>query len=365
MQRYDTVAITATKTKEGFIRDAPIIGRTGILQYQKEDGTNRFEYRPPEEAFNADSLASLKGKPITIGHKGFVDAKNAAEIKPVGTVLSEGQQDGDSIRAEIVIYNLDTTARELSCGYTLDLEETAGTTPNGEHYDAIQRNIRYNHVAVVPKGRAGVARLNLDGEQEINGEGEKIMTEKMTKIKLDGGLEYDAAPEVAVYVDKLREDTATLNQKISELNTDNDKLQAKYDAALADNEKIKSEGEKKLAELKANFDSAVKNRVELLNVATKHKVEKADSLSDKEIKIAVIKSVRGDKINLDVKSDEYIDAAFDLSKEEIQTHEDALANQRQQLKNSSSDKNDSDDDSPENALNKLIDYESKLYEQEG
>ena len=34
MQRYDSVAIKATKTNEGFIRDAPIVGRTGILKYQ-------------------------------------------------------------------------------------------------------------------------------------------------------------------------------------------------------------------------------------------------------------------------------------------------------------------------------------------
>ena len=70
MQRYDRVEITAEKTAEGFIRDKPIIGRSGILIYKKADGTERREYRPPEEAFKAESLASLKGKPITIGHNG-------------------------------------------------------------------------------------------------------------------------------------------------------------------------------------------------------------------------------------------------------------------------------------------------------
>ena len=66
MQRYDKVEITATKTSEGFIRDTPIVGRTGILVYKTFDGKERREYRPPDEAFKSESLASLKGKPITI-----------------------------------------------------------------------------------------------------------------------------------------------------------------------------------------------------------------------------------------------------------------------------------------------------------
>ena len=188
MIRYDTIKIQASKTDEGFIRDTPIVGRTGLMTYINADGSTRVEYRPPEEAFHADSLASLLGKPITIGHKAMVNAGNAAEVKPIGSVLSAGRQDGDTIIADIIIYNLPTSARELSCGYHLDLDETPGTTPDGQHYDAIQRNIRYNHVAVVPRGRAGIARLNMDGDQYL--ELEHGGDHNMPKIRLDNGLEY-------------------------------------------------------------------------------------------------------------------------------------------------------------------------------
>mgnify|MGYP003292221380 CR=1 FL=1 len=102
MQRFDQVTFAATRTAEGFIRDTPIVGRTGILVYRNADGTERREYRPPEEAFKADSLASLMGKPITIGHKAFVTAGNAAQVAPVGSVLSAGRQDGNNIKADIV-----------------------------------------------------------------------------------------------------------------------------------------------------------------------------------------------------------------------------------------------------------------------
>ena len=57
MQRFDQVTFAAKRTAEGFIRDTPIVGRTGILLYRNADGTERREYRPPEEAFKADSLA--------------------------------------------------------------------------------------------------------------------------------------------------------------------------------------------------------------------------------------------------------------------------------------------------------------------
>ena len=77
MIRYDTVPIHAQKTDEGFIRDKPVIGRTGVLVYRNADGSERREYRPPEEAFDKDSLASLKGgcralQPADLGTRAFL-----------------------------------------------------------------------------------------------------------------------------------------------------------------------------------------------------------------------------------------------------------------------------------------------------
>ena len=57
-------------------------------------------------------------------------------------------------RADSVKAVEDGTARSLSCGYTCDIEWTSGNWM-GMDYDCIQRNIKYNHVALVPTGRAG------------------------------------------------------------------------------------------------------------------------------------------------------------------------------------------------------------------
>ena len=359
MQRFDNVTFAATKTAEGFIRDTPIVGRTGILVYRNADGTERKEYRPPDEAFKADSLASLMGKPITIGHKAFVTAGNAAQVAPVGSVLSAGRQDGNNIIADIVVYNLDTDSRELSCGYTLDLDEKPGITPDGQHYDAVQRNIVYNHLAIVPQGRAGVARLNMDGEQVIDEEEQKEEQKmaEMTKVRLDSGIEYDCAPEVKVEIEKMRKDSA-------EMKKESDKLQAKYDALEAELKK-EQEGRKADAEkAKVNFDEAVKARVELLDVAEAHKVANADSMTDTEIKTAVIKAVRGDAINLDGKSADYIEAAYDMAKADVKQHEDGMAEQRKATQthdDKGAQNNDAADD-PEAAYAKLIEAERHMYE---
>ncbi|RKK03321.1 DUF2213 domain-containing protein [Pseudoroseomonas wenyumeiae] len=148
-------------TKEGWFRDDPILTRAGIFTYRLANGQVRREYRPPEEVFNADSLASLRGVPVTLGHPGTVTADAPRGI--IGTVLTAGRRDGDNLRAEIIIHNPKAIGghREISLGYNVKLDETPGAI-KGERYDAVQRRITYNHCAIVAQGRAGNARLRMD-----------------------------------------------------------------------------------------------------------------------------------------------------------------------------------------------------------
>ena len=347
VQRYDNYAIQAIKTDEGFVRDAPIIGRTGILEYRNVDGSIRREYRPPEEAFNVDSLASIRGKPITQLHHGLVTSANYFNSHPVGTVISDGRQDGNNIRADVVIYSLNTDDRELSLGYETELEETPGVTPEGEHYDAIQRNIRYNHLAIVPRGRAGNARLNMDGNQSI----EEVET-MSTKIKMDNGIEYEVPAEVKVAYDAMVE-------KADATKKDLDAMTAKFDSATAEIEKLKADAEKAEADFKAKFDEAVKTTIELREIARKHGVEKADELSNDEIKKAVVMKVHPN-LNLDGKSAEYIEVAFDLAKDTEVQHEDAMAEQRKALNGEIHQDKELD---LEDVKAKFMEAESKLYKE--
>lgn len=168
--RIDSIPAGSTYFNEqGFLHDTPIVTSTGIFEYVLPDGKVRRELRLPEHVFDAESLASYEGKPVIISHDaGSIDKNNVMD-EIVGTILSKGYQDDDNVRCKIVIHDIDTVKsikdRELSLGYSLDLIEEPGEW-NGEPYDAIQTNIRINHLAIVKNARAGdQAHLNLDGKK--------------------------------------------------------------------------------------------------------------------------------------------------------------------------------------------------------
>lgn len=189
--RLDNLPLGQTfYTEEGYLRDRPILTRVGIFEYTNPDGSIRRELRLPEDVFSPTSLASYKGKPIIITHDaGLVDVNNVHE-EAIGTILSEGYRSGNDVRADIVIHDTeamkDSKMKELSLGYSLDLEETPGEW-EGQPYDAIQRNILINHLALVDEARAGEkARLNIDGRgSKNNSKGGKDMKTRK-KARTDG-----------------------------------------------------------------------------------------------------------------------------------------------------------------------------------
>jgi hypothetical protein len=107
----------------------------------------------------------------------------------------------------------------LSCGYTCDLEKAEdGAKWCGIDYDFIQRNIRYNHVAIVDRARAGDdARIRMDGISvniKNDNEEETNMPDVFKKVNLDG-VEYQAEAPVltALHTAKERADKAEIALK--------------------------------------------------------------------------------------------------------------------------------------------------------
>ena len=191
--RLDSLPLNQTFfTPEGYLIDRPIVTSTGIFEYHNEDGSVRRELRLPEEVFSPKSLASYKGRPVIVTHDaGLINKDNVSE-NTIGTILSEGYRSGDDVRCEIVIHDTDEMKRcgykELSLGYNLDLEETPGEW-NGQHYDAIQRNIVVNHLALVQEARAGdQARLNIDSRDKYLPKGVKLMAKTKKTSRADSVL---------------------------------------------------------------------------------------------------------------------------------------------------------------------------------
>jgi hypothetical protein len=152
------------------------VARTGVQVYTDAAGREVREYRPPEEVFSPESIASLAGIPVTVGHPGTVDSTNWQKHARghVSDAPPGRRPDGAHEWLEPSVYVADgpTLGRvesgdlvEVSMGYTADVIAESGTAPNGERYDAVQRNIRFNHLALLQDGRARAgrgARLRLD-----------------------------------------------------------------------------------------------------------------------------------------------------------------------------------------------------------
>lgn len=159
------------KTSQGGIATTANLTRTGVFTYQMSDGSTFRELRHPDEVFNPESLASLEGAPLTLGHPGKVDAANWRS-SAVGHVGESVKPAGIFVKAKVRVDEAEAVKKieagelvELSCGYDCETEVQAGEY-NGEKYDGIQRNIRYNHVGLGPRGwgRAGSeVGLHLDG----------------------------------------------------------------------------------------------------------------------------------------------------------------------------------------------------------
>ena len=322
-----------SKTKEGYIKGMAIVTRTGIFKYVDNQGNIRLELRHPDQVLEAESLESLKQIPITVEHPTvLVDSTNAKNLS-VGLTGETVKVDGENIKTTVTITALDginavdNGKEELSLGYTLDLEEEEGVY-NGQPYTHRQKNIRYNHLAIVERGRAGAnARLNFDSFEYAMIVDENITHERenMVKINIDNvDVEVDEAVKKAYDNLNARLDAETKAK--SDIQKEIDSLKAKLDEK---EEELKSAKE-------MNSDSAVsekaKARVELIAKAGKVvNIDGLYDLSDREIKLSVIKS-RYDSLDLTDKSDDYVSARFDAICEALTNNDEAIKKQQSQAK---------------------------------
>lgn len=218
----DTVSVSdSTVTPEGFLVVPGMLARTGVQDYAAYelgmDGdamrTVRL-YRPPDEVFSPDSMASFEGKPVTIEHPNVpVDAANW-KAHAVGEV-SGIHRAGDMLAAKRIcikdgaaIAALKSGKRELSNGYRFTLDLTAGVTLGGEAYDGVQRNIRGNHIALVDAARCGSACRISDSTNPLKGK--SPMTTKTVVVDNIPVEVSDTAAGVIGNLQKQRDDALQL-----------------------------------------------------------------------------------------------------------------------------------------------------------
>lgn len=190
------------KTPEGYLicRDVPI-NRTGTQTYLAHelglDGDPDRAvtvYRLEEDVFSPAALASFEGKDITRGHPPeMLSAENQAGYTKGH--MENVHRAGDTTVADLIIKDSALASdvengllREVSCGYNCLFE------PYMDGYK--QSHIIGNHVAVVPKGRAGAAVAIHDTAPEAEKGRNKPMSEFWKSVLTAFGMAAkDASPE--------------------------------------------------------------------------------------------------------------------------------------------------------------------------
>ena len=329
VQRFDIGTLRKpVRLDNGWMRVDGHLTRVGVFEYLNNDGTIRREYRPAEEVFKADSLESFALVPLTNDHP--PEALNATNTKAfaVGNVGESIRRDTDHVRATLIITDAaaakaaESGKTALSCGYSCDLDETPGTI-NGERYDAIQRNIRGNHVALVDSARAGpTAKIRMDatGAAMIHPPDHKPAPApqeqhmSLIKMRLDG-LDVEVTETAKQIIERTFAESAkrtdALAVDLATARADASKQSARADGLDAELKKATARAD--AAESPAKVAAAVKARVALETVAAKvlgHEF-KSDG-TDAELKIAIVEKLDGAKLD-GAKSQNaiYLDARFD------------------------------------------------------
>lgn len=325
------ITVDATKrTADGYLAASARVARTGIQIYTgRECGRPDLDfvrvYRPEDEVFSAASMRSAAHRPVTDDHPHEpVTADNWGRLSK-GHTGDEIVRDGRFIRVPILLMDGPTIKkweegkRELSQGYSCDLKWQDGITEDGEEYDAIQANIRYNHLALVKKARGG-DHLHI-GDKSSKDSADNVHAaddhdnvddnagETLMKITVDG-ISMEMNDKDAQIVQraldaafkqrdeafkKLEEEEEDKKKKKKQYDTDSATLTTQVATLTTENTQLKTQ----LADATLTpekMDTAIKNRA---NVIDKAKIilgaDKVDvKLTDSEIRRVCVNHVVGD-----------------------------------------------------------------------
>ncbi len=325
--RFDSAKLSKVeRTEEGYLRCDASLGSAGVFTYKNADGSTRREYRPLDEVSRADSLATAVGKPLTNGHPGLVSSRTMRALR-VGGPLDTPRMDGNHVLArmqvddEATIARVDAGDRDISPGYRCREDHTPGVHPVFGAYDLIQRDIRYNHFAVLPKGggRQGPdVSLRLDGTELAAWTISVDDTERTCDtLPIAGVIAPDSKDLRTMLFGKIEikldaKDEAVIAAHISAIEAERDAAKLKQDASDKASAKLEAERDAlKVKQDAADAIAAASARKDLETAAVKVLGStKFDGQTDAQVQAAVVaKAFPG--VKLDGKSADYVSALFD------------------------------------------------------
>lgn len=160
------------RTSAGYMAVRAKAARVGVYDYagREVDPDNKHGLRDQatvkvlrdeKTVFDQRAVASFIGKPITDDHpREAVTAANWRDHAR-GTIMGAQWQEGGYLAFDLLltdaeaIAKVDSGKRELSNGYSAELEFGDFTATDGTKCQARQASISGNHIALVDRGRAG------------------------------------------------------------------------------------------------------------------------------------------------------------------------------------------------------------------
>lgn len=308
---------TQRKFKDSGQMIAPCsIARTGVMSYLAKECGDAFKDRDPmsivkiatlaEDLFCKDSIESYRSAPITVGHP--EDDVNTENSKDLVKGMLEGLplRDGELLSATLVLNDADAISitkqsdSQLSSGHTARLVLCDAAVTG---YDAKKTHIRCNHVAIVPRGRAGADVRIADAdavaeegfvEPVFDAEGNEVKPVEVPAAVVPDAVVKPVAAEVVEPVAVALGDAAALAIEVAQLTV-------KLEDAQAEIKTLKL----------IDIDTLVQERLELVSNVLKL----ADGIvvtgkSAMELKREVVAKCRD--ADMTGKSDAYIEARYEV-----------------------------------------------------
>lgn len=331
MQFRDSLTLDAPRrTQDGFLAVRARAARVGVYDYTgaEVDPTNKHGLRDQplvnvlrddRTVFDQKAVHSFIGKPVCDEHPSVsVTAYNHRDLAR-GTIMG-AMRDGDYLAFDLLltdaeaIRKVDGGKRELSNGYSAELEFGDFTAANGTKCQARQTSITGNHVALVDRGRAGPECAIKDGFAVCDAlplpqitDQEKPVSRMLTIDGLPVNVaDADAATATITRLIEQRDGATT---KVTELEAKGVTDAATIVTKDAEITKLKQD----VADAKvtpAQMRDAAKAYAIVVDKAKAAGVTVTDAMDEAAIKRAVVDKAMGDKAK--DYSDEHVAIAFDV-----------------------------------------------------
>ncbi len=251
-------------------------------------------HRDEDTVFSEESMETFRSAPVTLGHPKDETGKPIAVTSENSKELQVGVLEGMPTRvedtlggtlvltAQEAIDALEGGTEELSAGYGCDIVKVDNKY--------CQRNVRANHIAIVPKGRAGASCRISDAALEVEEEADKT-------VMVDEALLTDAQAQILTITDELN----TQKEIVVELKSMNDEAELKVEAMKVE-----------LADAKVAASQGVVERCEAIEHA--RLIADMRDLGDKsveEIRMLVVTDQYPDK-DFSSKSPAFVEAMFEM-----------------------------------------------------